>query len=72
MLRALEAACEQAGSIVKQHYSRMKGTVRAAQLVARVHFQHAHVSCLGHPRDDLLIADVVIVLREVLGQRALF
>ena len=73
MLYAPEAACERLGSYMHYQFRQWKGGhVTPSVLIGRVFLEQAHVRCVGSTRDELLIAEVVHILRHTFKQKAYY
>ncbi len=71
LLYAPEATCERMGSYMHYQFRGWKGgTLSPAVLVGRVMLMQAHVRCVGSSRDELLVAELVHIMRHVLHHKA--
>ena len=73
MVYAPEAACERIGSYMHYQFRQWKGgVVSPSVLMGRVLLEQAHVRCVGSTRDELLIAEIVHILRHTFNRKAYF
>ena len=73
VLYAPEAACERIGSYMHYQFRQWKGgVVSPFVLMGRVLLEQAHVRCVGSTRDELLIAEIVHILRHTFNRKAYF